>query len=267
MIYITSSGRSHDVKTLRYLSKNLYNKITLVVQEKEKEDYYENYKKYLKYGISFMYLPKGIETLEPTRAYVWARELADGSNSKFFLVDDDLSFARRLPGDKKHAHVIPPEDTERMFNLLYSMLDDYAHVGVSEKLGNNRWPENWKYATRCVRVLGYNTKLIPVAKLKFGRIICMSDYDMTLQLLRLGLKNAVSYEYCQEQNGSNHKGGCSAYRTSKVLANSARNLEKFHPEFVTAVWKETKTAWFKAKQKCNIRLDVRVQWKKAYESK
>ena len=260
MIFITSAWRSDDVKSIRTLSPKLYDKITLVCQASQCDDY-QKYKE----QVQILVLPKHIKTLEPTREYIW-KYCKENNISKFFLMDDDLRFSRRIPGDYKHARVILPEDTVRMFNILYSMLEDYAHVGISEQLGNNRFEKNYRQVTRCVRVLGYNLRLIPFNKLKFGRIVCMSDYDMTLQLLRLGLKNCVLFEYSSEHGGSNHRGGCSTYRTPKVLAESARRLAKFHPGFVSLVEKKTKAAWFKGQVEDNKRLDVRIQWVKSYLS-
>lgn len=260
MIFITSAWRSGDIKSLRCLSPKLYDKITLVIQA----DQCEEYQKY-KEQVQILVLPKHIKTLEPTREYVW-KHCKEWGVSKFFLMDDDLNFYRRVLGDYKHSRTTDPEAKIRMFNILYSMLEDYAHVGVSEKLGNNRFPENYRKVTRSVRLLGYNLKLIPFNKLKFGRLVCMSDYDMTLQLLRLGLKNCVLFEYSSEQGGSNTAGGCSKYRTPEVLADSARKLAKFHPGFVSLVEKSTKGAWFKGQVEGNKRLDVRIQWVKAFKS-
>ena len=260
MIFITSAWRSDDVKSLRCLSPKLYDKITLVCQADQCDDY-QKYKE----QVQILVLPPEIKKLEPTRAYIWRYCKKQGID-KFFLMDDDLNFYRRCPGDYKHCGTTDPEAKIRMFNILYSMLEDYAHVGVSEKLGNNRFPENYRRVTRSVRLLGYNLRLIPFNKIKFGRLVCMSDYDMTLQLLRLGLQNCVLFEYSSEQGGSNTPGGCSTYRTKEVLAQSARTLAKLHPGFVSLVTKKTKGAWFKKEGGDNKRLDVRIQWRKAYAS-
>ena len=212
-----------------------------------------------------MCTPPGVKGINGTRHWIW-KWCKDNSINKFIMLDDDLAFSKRNSNeDWKHATVIPPEDTVKMFNLLYDMLEDYPHASISEKLGNNRHPGNVKENTRYVRVLAYNLKLIPINLLKFNRIEVMEDYDIALQLLRLGKKCGVLFRYCQEQSGSNAKGGCSTYRTLEVQNRSAQQLAKFHPEFVTVVKKTTKGSWF-TKDGINERLDVRIQWKKAYES-
>lgn len=182
--------------------------------------------------------------------------------ARFFLLDDDLVFYRRVPGDPAHSRVIDDlKMTRYMFGVLYAALGNFGHVAVSEKLGNNRFKEEWRFCTRGIRCVGYNHAKIQFNKLKFGRLVCMSDYDMTLQLLRQGVKNAVWFRYSQCQPGSNTAGGCSAYRTPEVLAQSARNLAKFHPGLVRLTEKETKGGWFKGQTEINKRLDVVISWK------
>jgi hypothetical protein len=89
----------------------------------------------------------------------------------------------------------------------------------------------------------------------------MEDFDVTLQLLRKGHRNAVLNQWAQDQGTSNAPGGCSTYRTPEVQAAGAYGLQKLHPDFVTVVDKETKQAWGGG-----VRKDVRIAWKKALES-
>lgn len=258
MIYITTKNRWEDIRTLRYLAKELTSKIRIVVQFREYKKYKKKYPDY-----RFVVLPADIKKLEPTREFLWKYSKRKGRN-KFFLVDDDCLFYERTTHEPPiRSKVMTRHATYKMFSKMYRLLDEYAHVGISEKLGNNRTPEPYKSNTRYVRVLGYNLDLIPLNKIEFGRTVCMSDYDMNLQLLRLGLESRVCFLYSQDHRGSNTKGGCSVYRTPEVLATSAKKLSWLHPGFVSVVKKKTKKAWFGEGKE---RVDVRIQWKKAYES-
>jgi len=261
MIYIPTCGRWARIKTIENFSPWMLDRTCLVVQEKE----------FFRYGFYYfskvhkiIVLPKNITTIEPTRRFIWERTESRGIN-KFFIIDDDLTFHKRIPGDPKHSRSISgPKELENIFREMYRQLDHYPSVGLSERLGNNREEEEWKEITRCVRCVGYNHKAIPFEKLKFGRMEVMEDYDITLQLFQLGLKNNVWFKYMQEQGNSNQKGGCSSWRTLELHNANAIKLAKFHPEFVKVVEKKTKHGWFN-KEGVNRRLDVRIQWRKCFE--
>lgn len=256
MIYLTTKSRWNDIKTLRKLSPTLKSRIRIVVQNYEYKFYLKRFPKH-----QFIVLPKRIKTLEPTREFLWRYSKAMGIG-KFFLLDDDMAFYKRVTFKQPlRCKVMEPEETVKMFDYMYDLLDKYAHVGISEKLGNNRVETEIKECTRYVRLLGYNLNKIPFEKLKFGRLICMSDYDMNLQLLKLGLKSGVTFKYAQDHGASNSEGGCSVYRSLEVLEDSALKMVDFHPGIVTAVKKKTKGAWFNGKE----RTDVRIQWQKAYQ--
>jgi hypothetical protein len=89
----------------------------------------------------------------------------------------------------------------------------------------------------------------------------MEDFDVTLNLMRQGHGNIVLNHMVHDQHGSNLAGGCSQYRDNIVQRAGAIGLKKLHDRFVSVVEKTTKTAWGGA-----TRTDVRIQWKKAYES-
>lgn len=260
MIYIPSKGRWGKIQTIKLFSPELLKKTCLVVQAQEAKEY-SIWKEKVGYLIV---LPKEIQTIEPTRAFIWNRT-KEKNIKKFFILDDDLTFCKRLPNDYKHTRYSTQEDIINMFKVLYKKLDNYAHVGISERLGNNRYSEEWKEVTRNIRCVGYNHSLISFNKLKFGQMEVMEDYDLTLQLFRLGLKNLVWYHFCQEQGHSNSGGGCSTFRTLELHNKNAKKLASFHPEFVKTVIKKTKGGWFN-KEGISERLDVRIQWKKCYES-
>ena len=112
-----------------------------------------------------------------------------------------------------------------------------------------------------MRLLAYDKQKVLDTGAKFDRIDTKQDFDMTLQLLRKGYKNLVFYKYAHNQSGSNARGCCSVYRNPEMMDRCSNELAALHPDFVKVVEKYTKTSWGGG-----IRTDVRIAWKKAYES-
>ena len=111
-----------------------------------------------------------------------------------------------------------------------------------------------------MRVLAYDAELVRGHKLKYHRVQFMEDFDMTLQLLRLGYSNLLVNWIVQNQSGSNLQGGCSQYRNVQTQELAAHMLKEHHTDFVRVVIKQTQVAWTGMKQ----RTDVVISWKKAY---
>ena len=259
-IYITTSGRSERQATLKNLPEELRNQVILVVQKKEEKLYREKYDDQVNQIIS---LPKNINTLSPTRdwiVYDYHNLKKDGNFA--VLLDDDLKFDTRRKDEPDKFITSTPKDVVKIFQEIEKELrSGVGHVGVLSREGGNRTLAAKVYNQRMVRVLAYDVSTIRAIKAKFGRLRCMSDFDMTLQLLRAGFPNTILCKWVNGQGSSNAEGGCSKYRTKEVLAESAKGLKKLHSDFVTLVEKETKGAWGGGK-----RTDVMIQWKKAYAS-
>jgi hypothetical protein len=161
-----------------------------------------------------------------------------------------------------------------MFNLLRKWLrQGFAHVGISQRFGNNRIEEDFVEITRMNNAYAYNTKImrnlykkhgIGFSELeeKYKKRFVMEDFMVTLQLLRLGYANRVTYEYCWSQKQSGDEGGCSLYRNDEMQQYSAKALAKEHPGLVRVVQKESKVKWKGFKSK--TRYDVNIQWKKSF---
>lgn len=246
IIAIPTYGRPSKQATWDGLPKALRENTVLVVQEREAH-------RYGKYPIRV--LPSEIQTIGPTRQWI----LENMNDTKIVQVDDDFTICCRDAGSVK-LHQATDQEKLDLFERIDSALDEYSHVGVSARQGNNRVEEEEKEVARMTGFTAVNTKLIPEG-VKYDRMEVQEDLDFTLQLLREGHKNLVLYRWCYNQPGSNTSGGCSSFRTMEVQARSARRLAELHPGFVKVVEKETKTSWNGQK-----RTDVTVYWKKAYES-
>lgn len=253
-IIIPTYGRSDKLATYRHLPKKLQAKTILVVQHREKHLYKEFHPTQL------LVLPNSIQTITPTRQYImkWAHKKG---LRKIVMLDDDLRFDIRRMDEAGKFYVATDAQVEVLFKKIEKALDQYAHVGVLSREGGNRVEESYKEATRMMRVLAYRVDIFTKLKIKFDRLPLQEDFDVTLQLLRKGFPNYVICDYVNGQGTSGAKGGCSHFRTIELHNENVKKLAALHAPFVKIVEKQTKGAWGG-----QARLDVMVQWKKAYES-
>lgn len=252
-IYIHTYGRADEQVTWGALPAALRAKTTLVVQHRERKLYENDY--------PVAVLPKHIQTLSPTRHYI-AHKLHDCADGEgFVMMDDDLRFCVRRDDDNTKFRPAAGKDLTAMFKAIFSHLKKHAHVGICAREGGNRLTDGDVTCTRMMRLLGYHAPTVRKVGVDFGRLPFQQDFDATLQLLRAGYPNLVLATWANDQARSDAPGGVSSYRTLDKLAENARRLAALHAPFVTVVTKSTKTAWGGGE-----RLDVRVQWKKAYES-
>jgi TET-Associated Glycosyltransferase len=270
LIVIPSKGRATLAKqvTLRnWFAMKMPTLPLLCVPAKEKARYENNIA-----HIQVVSPPADVNGISETRRWILTA-LAPSLKEKYVLmVDDDMDFCWRP--DIKQVALETIKDSIRlqhMLTLLESWLDDgYVHVGLSARQGNNRpFYQNgvqglfpWRENTRMMNAYAYNVEKLNKLDVELGRIQFMEDFDLTLQLLRKGYSNIVSYEYCWNQRGSNKEGGCSDYRTAAKQKEAAEKLQRFHPDYVRVKVKTTKEAW----QGMRERYDVEIQWLKAYMS-
>lgn len=249
IIYIPTRGRAHDQVTLSYFPEDMRKDVVLVIDDDE-EHLYEG-----KYDCKFMVIPSTIKGISGKRKYIHE----NSTDPKIVMLDDDLRFYIRKSPTDWHLRYMEPDEYPALFGLLDKWLDDYAHVGISAREGNNRVEHLSVENTRYMRVLGYNLDMFEGVEL--ARTEVMEDFDINLQLLRQGKASKISYYYAQGQKSSNAAGGCSEWRTDEVQTKGAELLHSLHPDFVKIVEKETKTAWGGG-----VRKGVNVQWKRAYNS-
>lgn len=236
--------------TMVNMPPNLREKMELVCDESEAEAHQKN-------GRRVLVLPPGVQgRLSRVRQWI----LDNVQDSKVVLLDDDLKFYCRRDDDATKLRAPKDGELEQMFDAIDLMLNNFQMVGVASREGANRNTEALLHNTRIMRLMAFDFDFLRAKKLKFDRLTCMSDFDMTLQILRNGGENVILNSWAHNQDGSNASGGCSEYRTLDVLADSAYGLEVLHPDFVNVVEKETKAAWGGG-----ARTDVRIAWKKAYE--
>lgn len=250
-IYICTYGRPNRQITYDNLPKSIQKKVWFVVQKREAHRWAPDR--------NLVVLPDRIQNLPDTREWL---KILNGDSNKFVMMDDDLVFAIRRTDDPTKFNSYPSVlDFELLFSRIESNLDTYAHVGVSGREGGNRFVADYKTVGRMMRVLAYRRDILLQENIKMNRLPDVEDFDVTLQLLRLEYPNLIINWMVQNQSGSDARGGCSEYRTPETHDRDCKLLAEFHPGFVSVVKKVTKTAWGGGE-----RTDVRIQWRKAFES-
>ncbi len=248
-VVIPTYGRSHKQTTFHELPSSIQEETTLIVDHREAGMYP---------AYPHLVLPAEIQGICPTRK--WCLDNLIDIDHKQLQLDDDLVFALRREDDRTKFKPATKDDIETMFYDAEYLLDKYAHIGVGTREGGNRRTEPYTYVGRVLRILGYRQDVLQrtgAGSTTMGSV--MEDFDITLQLLRLGYPNASINWIVHNQGGSNTDGGCSTYRDMELQGQAAEALAEKHYPFVKVVEKTTKTAWGGQTRK-----DVIIQWKKCY---
>lgn len=198
-------------------------------------------------------LPPEIQRLGPTRQFL----VDHYRGERIVLMDDDLGFLWREDPARWQLTVPPGWAIEQMFSEIDRALDDYVHVGVSGREGNNRVGEYSVECTRYMRLLAYDTSRLPL-DVVVDRLDGMSDFDTNLQLLRRGLPSLVFYRWAQGQGSTQSPGGCATYRTHDTHSAEVAAMLELHPGLVTPVQKRNRSGG-----EFGVRDEVQVAWKLA----
>ena len=252
IIYIPSKERSESLRTLVSIPQYRLPSVRVVVHDSE-------YAKYSESLGSDMVVATPAVGIANVRQWV----LENAENEYPLFMDDDMDFGWR--DEEGKIHKAGTEEVEGMLLLLESWLEEgFVHVGVSQRAGNNRCEEAFTEISRMNNIYAYNAKKALAAGGRFDRLQVMEDFDMTLTLLRAGLPNRVTFNYCWGQQKSGAAGGCSTYRTFEVQREAAFRLSQLHPGLVRVAGKRSKTEW---EGIGGSRVDVQIAWKKAYNPK
>jgi hypothetical protein len=211
------------------------------------------------------YVPNSHTGISHTRKWILT-ELAAKHNERYVLMlDDDMDFCYRPNmADPALETIKDAERLEAMFQTLEQWLvEGFVHIGLAARQGSNHFlgPETYRDVTRMMNAYAYDTHTLQSLNVELGRVPVMEDFDLTLQLLRKGYPNRVSFQYVWNQRGSGAEGGCSSYRTAEMQMKAALKLKELHPNFVTVVTKSAGTVW----KDWEERSDVNIQWQAAYQ--
>src|SRR6201981_2746776 len=159
--------------------------------------------------LTIEYVPKTHDGISRTREWI-LDELAFQRDERYVLmVDDDMDFCYRPNmADPALETIKDLERFEAMFETLEQWLKEgFVHVGIGARQGSNHVFEPYRDVARMMNAYAYDTQALRDIGVKMGRVPVMEDFDLTLQLLRKGYPNRVSYQYVWNQRGSGAEGG------------------------------------------------------------
>lgn len=262
-IYVTSSFRHEDMSVFAHLSPAILERVVVVVPAPQFAAYSPIC---ASIGVQLQAAPEGMLYIAPKRQ--WCLEQCP---TKYFcMMDDDLSFFMRDESLKLRKASV--EDSETIFKEAIYHLENsgMSMVGISARGGNNLYPADWEDTFRMHRI--WFLAIEPFRKLNINIApypeFVMEDFHLILTYLENGYNNRVLYKYAQDDKGSNSPGGCSTFRKAETVEKAARWLVAHHPKAARLKSKETATGWDGMKALPNgkmQRIDVNVQWKKAYK--
>lgn len=186
---------------------------------------------------------------------------ADRSCKQFVMMDDDLYFNKRIPGQEKLAPV-DEGDLERMFLSLAALNEDYALSGIHPRqMGHNK-PLPYVENGRILCVHNVNLDLFPKKLMRLDAHPILADKLLNCALLKQGVPNAIITAFTVDWGSVQAPGGCSDYRTLEMQEAAVKYVaEKFGP-FAKAVMKKPKTAKWLGDE----RWDLQIQWKRMYKA-
>lgn len=253
-IFIPSRKRHHDVKTLAQL--NDVARATIVVYPEERDAY-----------TRAVVGKHEVAICDPPERGIAAKRQWIGENAGplFVMMDDDITFFHRM--DRSHVK-LERAGSKSMSQMLEAIVEGltvggYDHLGVIDRVAASRAPLMQdapliQDAMRIMRVLAFRRDSWRMCE--HGRIPLMEDFDVNLQLLRMGHRTGNVSWWAQDQPGTQKPGGCALYRTHEMHEAAARQLAELHPGLVALRQKENKTGG-----QFGTRTEVTVQWKKAAE--
>lgn len=206
------------------------------------------------------------EGIAATRSYIGGYAAVHG-HTKFMMLDDDLNqFSVRISQVDTKLRKAMKTDLVEMFETVEQYLDWYMHLSVSTRFHNEQFVgerpivvENF----RMLRFLCYRTDIFNTCQ--HGRVAIAEDFDVTLQLLTRGYKNAVLHQWTHDQSVTNAPGGCSIYRTLQLHNENIEKLHDLWPRFVK-IREKTNISSEAIKQGLSSRLEAVIDWKGAFAS-
>lgn len=263
-IYIPTRNRVDNQVTLRNIPKQLLKNVCLVVHPDE-------YKAHKELGVAVLATEAQEKGIGATRDWIidnarWHK------HKRIVMMDDDLRLQRRDlsqpktgPGGRRYFRILTvyEEGWLKAFKWLDRALTKYAHASWGVRALDLESEDEMIVGGRGMHVLGYNLDVVKKVGARFTKgmpekYAVMEDFNMTLQLLKAGFPNAISLEWRSSPCASNAPGGCSTWRTPKVIAASANRLVNLHKPFVKLREKKAKWEGIEGNQ-----VDVTVQWKRA----
>lgn len=252
-LYIMTRGRVGTQLTLKTIPEKWKDRTYLVVPEEEKD----------KHDHQTLAVPPEVDNYSKKFQWILHNGMDDGFK-KAVIMDDDLIFSRafvRLGAQKKSLITIKdPELMSPLWEYMEELLENTALVGVHPRqMGNYVRDPNYVVNGKIICIQGVNREMIGKVKVDYYPIL--ADVVLNCTLLSRGQGNKLITRFFQDHASCQAPGGCSIYRTPEMQAEACRFIADRFPH-ATLVTKKPKASKWMGEE----RVDLRVQWKKMYES-
>jgi hypothetical protein len=191
----------------------------------------------IKSGLELLVLPSG------TRLEVAKQRILDESGTVHVISDDDLGIhVRQYDGS---SPICSYKDILDLFGMIahYTLEKGYAHGGISSlQCHNAALVGNPDAVLVNARVGGwhhYNSEVLRKEKIDYTMCPLAEDIFTQLTLLKRGHPNVQFWKYAYDQK-TQAAGGCSIYRSLESINQSARTLQKLHPDCIKLTPKYSK---------------------------
>lgn len=252
---IPTFQRAGYVKTLNSFPWETFPHIALVVQHQEMLKYRSEYPRRM-----IWMMPADLDNCGIAKTRDWIIRQAHLIQERHVcMLDDDLDFAVRRTDEPGKFKAATLQDIHVMMHNIQHEMGNYHHVALAAREGGNRRVDPKYENGRAMRATAWDVRTLINEGIKFEEYPLMEDFGVTLELLTRGYPNLIINRWVHNQSGSAAPGGCSTLRTQQTQSAAAEHLYERFPKFVALVQKE---GWNGATEN---RLDVRIQWKRAYE--
>jgi hypothetical protein len=259
-IVIPTLGRINEQHTYNALPQKYKDEVKFIVQPHEYDEMASIY------GEQVLCLPEGINKIAATRNWI----MHEFKDYRYMCFDDDMQgFVIKEPyildgKEKWKSRNFEESDFDDWFNHVEKWMDEgYVHgamLPATIKPVSGRWPyqANFRIVTNCF----WDGPNLPIDKINWTRVESGEDFDVALQLLNMGYPNMVSTKWMVSPSATNAKGGCSEWRDVEYHNKYQRELAKLWPGIINLKETTVKSGPWKGEKKLN----VTIQWKKAYKS-
>lgn len=200
-------------------------------------------------------------------ADVRQRVVEYAGDQKVLIVDDSCIF--RVRDTELKLKEMTDDDWHSMLAMVEKNLDEYPWVGISDRGGNNRVPEDIKEIARSYSCYGINPKIWKEYGITFDgmyrknkEIKLFEDFYAILSILTKGLKNAVIFKYAFD-HPHGKPGGNSVFRTGDLQRKCLEALATEFPGYVKLVKKEDPSWTTGAGEQ--FRWEAIISWQEAYK--
>lgn len=261
MIFIPSYKRAarlgKTINTLQFLSAEWRLRTTLVVREDEEEAYLPIAKTY---GVGLHAIPRAC--YDGKDFFGWGDtmdyivDLGSRNHERFVIMDDDLKLAYRPSLEVRKWEPMTADTFNLAMDCLMTTSWETPYMGLRERQFSDQRKNEHDDGTRFIHVFSFYGPFFRARtdfRYRNTEQRFMTDLKMLLSLLVAGI-NTRTWNRFVHDDIPDAEGGCSTMRTIEGYNESAIQLYKQFPEFVTL---RQKTNWG------DVRIGTTIAWAKA----